>query len=93
MGWGVKVVESRRDSGCELVWQHVEKVYAAMKKVYAAMKKVYGSVWRKGAAAMWKSVWQWWRKGHGSDGEWQRRHAMSDAAVGRYERGWIVNFS
>ena len=47
MGWGVKVVESRRDSGCELVWQHVEKVYAAM-------KKVYGSVWRKGAAAMGK---------------------------------------
>lgn len=47
VGWGVKVVESRRDSGCELVWQHVEKVYAAM-------KKVYGSVWRKGAAAMGK---------------------------------------
>ena len=78
MGWGVKVVESRRDSGCELVRQRVEKVYAAM-------KKVYGSVWRKGVVAM--------VTGHGSDGEWQRRHAMSDAAVGRYERGWIVNFS
>ena len=47
MGWGVKVVESSRGSGCELVRQHVEKVYAAM-------KKGYGSVWRKGAAAMGK---------------------------------------
>ena len=57
VGWGVKVVESRRDSGCELVWQHVDKVYAAMKKVYAAMKKVYGSVWRKGAAACGERAW------------------------------------
>ena len=50
VGWGVKVVESRRDSGCELVRQHVEKVYAAM-------KKVYGSVWRKGAAACGERAW------------------------------------
>ena len=46
-GVGCESGERRRDSGCELVWQHVEKVYAAM-------KKVYGSVWRKGAAAMGK---------------------------------------
>lgn len=81
----MKVVESRRDSGCELVWQHVEKVYAAM-------KKVYGSVWKKGAAAMGYGVAAV-EKGRGSDGEWLWRQAMSGAAVGRYERGRIVNFS
>lgn len=49
-GVGCESGESRRDSGCELVWQHVEKVYAAM-------KKVYGSVCRKGAAACVERAW------------------------------------
>ena len=57
-GVGCESGESRRDSGCELVRQRVEKVYAAM-------KKVYGSVWRKGVVAM--------VTGHGSDGDRTRQ--------------------
>ena len=62
-----------------------ESVCSDEESVWQRVEKGRGSVWRKGVVAM--------VTGHGSDGEWQRRHAMSDAAVGRYERGWIVNFS